>query len=114
MPNRAKPIRIGLLLIEGFSLMSLASLIEPFRAANALAAHPLYDWFHISTGAAAIASSADIAVVATSTIDEPINCDRLFVVAAGDPARFEGPHVFARLRQLDRSGMVIGGVSGGP
>ena len=37
-----KPYSIGLLLTEGFALMSYASLIEPLRAANLLAENELY------------------------------------------------------------------------
>ena len=47
MPDMAnKPIttrRIGLLPLDGFALMSYASLIEPMRAANLLAGHTLYE-----------------------------------------------------------------------
>ena len=38
---------LGLLLIDGFALMSYASVIEAFRAANALAGRTLYRWSHI-------------------------------------------------------------------
>ena len=45
---RNRPIRIGFLLIDGFALMSYASIVEAFRAANVLSGRLLYEWKHIS------------------------------------------------------------------
>ena len=40
--SKKNPYSIGLLLTEGFALMSYASLVEPIRAANLLAGKELY------------------------------------------------------------------------
>ena len=40
--SKKNPYSIGLLLTEGFALMSYASLVEPIRAANLLAVKELY------------------------------------------------------------------------
>lgn len=107
-------MRIGLLLIDGFSLMSYASFIEPFRAANILAGDELYQWTHLSWGGAAAKASNGVTLIVDTTAPDTVDCDMLFVFAAGNPAAFVDGSCFAWLRALSRHGMSIGGVSGGP
>lgn len=111
---RARPIHVGLLLIDGFALMSYASFIEPFRAANTLSGAPLYRWSHVAVKAQDVFASNGARLVADTRIGEPLECDMLFVFAAGDPAAFRNESCFAWLRLLSRRGTRIGGVSGGP
>lgn len=105
---------LGLLLVDGFALMSYASVIEPYRAANMLAGRELYRWAHISTGDAACHASNGATILADQNVGEPLDCDTLFVFAGGDPTRFSDAATFAWLRQLARHGTVIAGISAGP
>lgn len=114
MPRNSTTTRIGLLLIDGFALMSYAAFIEPFRAANSLAGRALYDWVHIAPGGNGAMASNGARLVADAGIGETIDCDMLFVFAAGDPASFRDDACFAWLRTMARRGVPIGGVSGGP
>ncbi|WP_245638435.1 GlxA family transcriptional regulator [Croceicoccus bisphenolivorans] len=110
-----KPRRtLGLLLIDGFALMSYASLIEPFRAANDLSGEDLYDWVHISVDGAPVAASNGATILADRKVGDPLACDTLFVFAAGDPAAFRDDRTFAWLRKLAREDVRIAGISGGP
>ncbi len=54
---RTKPLRIGILPIEGFALMSYAATTEPWRAANLLAGRTLYEVINIAATAMPVASS---------------------------------------------------------
>lgn len=118
MPTRdigsGKPTRIGLLLLDGFALMSYASFIEPFRAANSLSGARLYDWVHVSIGGGEAVASNGVRLVADHQVGDAIDCDMLFVFAAGDPTAFRNDACFAWLRAQARRGIHIGGVSGGP
>ncbi|HKT84502.1 MAG TPA: GlxA family transcriptional regulator [Novosphingobium sp.] len=107
-------IDIGLLLIDGFALMSYASFIEPFRAANSLAGQPLYTWKHIAQSGTEAVASNGARIGADGQVGDPLACDMLFVFAAGDPAAFRDQACFAWLRSLARRGISLGGVSGGP
>lgn len=107
-------MRIGLLLTEGFSLMSYASFIEPFRAANVLTDRELYRWTHLSWGASGARASNGVTLIVDAVAPHMIDCDMLFVFAAGNPAAFDDQACFAWLRSLARHGVSIGGVSGGP
>lgn len=105
---------LGLLLIDGFALMSYASVIEPFRAANTLAGREIYRWIHISIDGRQVNASNGASILADHAVGDSIACDTLFVFAAGDPAQFSDSRTFAWLRRLARSNVRLAGVSGGP
>ena len=105
---------LGLLLIDGFALMSYASVIEPYRAANVLAGRELYRWLHISLDGAPARASNGATIIADRRVGEPVTCDTLFVFAAGDPNCAVDPALFAWLRQTASAGTVIAGISAGP
>lgn len=105
---------LGLLLVDGFSLMSYASVIEPYRAANTLAGRTLYRWAHISIDGAPSHASNGATILADHAVGQPVSCDTLFVFAGGDPTGFDEPRTFAWLRQIAGGGTVIGGISAGP
>ncbi len=107
-------MRIGLLLIDGYALMSYASVIEPFRAANNLAGKPLYEWKHLSPAGPQCISSNGLAALADHVIPDVPPLDRIFVFAAGDPAAYSDERCFGWLRQQARQGVHLAGVSGGP
>jgi transcriptional regulator GlxA family with amidase domain len=105
---------LGLLLIDGFALMSYAAVIEPFRAANTLAGRELYRWTHISVDGRPVCASNGASVLANRAVGKPFACDTLFVFAGGDPAAFADAKTFAWLRHLARLNVKLAGVSGGP
>src|SRR5580692_11409180 len=90
---------LGLMLIDGFALMSYASIVEPFRAANTLAGRELYRWIHVSVDGPSVTASNGAAIVAERRVGEPIDCDALFVFAGGDPRAFNDLRAFDWLRQ---------------
>ena len=106
--------KLGLLLIDGFALMSYAAVIEPFRAANALAGRELYRWTNISVDGRQVCASNGASVLADRAVGKPLACDTLFVFAGGDPAAFDDTKTFSWLRHLARSNVRLAGVSGGP
>lgn len=106
--------RIGVLALPGFALMSYAATVEPFRAANLLAGRPLYEVISFGTDAGPTRSSGPAAVIEDAGLGETPTLDYLFVVAGGDPAQFQDRAVFAWLRRMARTGVTLGGVSGGP
>jgi transcriptional regulator GlxA family with amidase domain len=112
--NRNRPIRIGFLLIDGFALMSYASIVEAFRAANVLSGRPLYEWQHISVREAFVNASNGARIRADAKVSDPLPLNLLLVCAAGNPALFNDKRTFVRLRYLASRRMRIGGVSGGP
>lgn len=110
----SRSFRIGFLLIDGFALMSYASAIEPLRAANLLAGRTLYEIRHIRDEGRVARSSSGAEVRSVPLQDAGTEFDMVLVVAGGDPMQFGSDRAFGWLRRLDRRGVVLGGVSGGP
>ncbi len=107
-------IELALLLLDGFALMSYASFVEPFRAANALAGRELYRWRHISLDGAAAHASNGAAFLVDQGLDAPVAAGTIVVFAGGDPRRIVAPRLSGWLRRQDRAGKVLAGVSAGP
>ena len=106
--------RIGFLLIDEFALLSYASIVEPFRAANILSGRPLYRWRHFSIDGGPARASNGLDVVVDGILGRSEALDLLFVCAGGNPAGFDDAPTLARLRQAAVRGARIGGISGGP
>lgn len=106
--------RIGFLLIDGFALMSFAAAAEPLRAANLLARRTLYETVTVSREGPWGVSSSGVAAPADAQVGEELGLDLLLVVAGGEPLACDDERTFAWLRRLDRRGVRLGGVSGGP
>lgn len=105
---------MAFLLTDGFALMSYASVVEPFRAANVLAGRERYRWTHISVDGAATRASNGASVLADRSVGEALDCDTLFVFAGGDPTRFQHRATWAWLRRVAAGGATVAGISGGP
>lgn len=116
--NQRATIRIGLLLTDGFAMMSYAALIEPFRAANALSRQAIYDWTHLSRDGQAVTASNGARVMvdagAETGLGDRIDCDMVFVFAGGDLLRHRDHALSGWLRMQARRGVTIGGISAGP
>lgn len=106
--------KISVLLTPDFALMSYASAIEPFRAANVLLGFEAYVWSHISADGQSVRASNGVQIVPDYGVHDQVDCDLLIVCAGGNPAGFRHQPTFAFLRQAARGGIPIAGVSGGP
>ncbi|HMG49340.1 MAG TPA: GlxA family transcriptional regulator, partial [Inquilinus sp.] len=76
------PRRIAILVLDGFSNLTLAALIEPLRAANRMAGRPLFAWSVLSEGGGPIASSSNLRLEADAAMGAAGETDDLFVVAS--------------------------------
>ncbi len=108
------PRRVGFLPIDGFALMSLASVAEPLRAANLLSGKALYDLVTFAADDLQATSSGMAVVPATAALTDAGPLDMLFVIAGGDPASYQDRSVFDWLGRQARRGVQICGISGGP
>ena len=108
------PYRVGFLLLDGFALFSYAAAVEPLRAANLLAGRTLYAVRELPAEGAAATSSSGALIRANAHIGERVDFDLVLVVAGGDPSAYVSRRVTRWLRQLERRGVALGGISGGP
>lgn len=125
--NSGKTATIGFVLTQGFPLIGLTSVIEPFHGANVHPDFPGYRLRTLSAGATtSICARNGLAVTVDGAIGDPAmtdDLDILFVIAPRprpvaapnerDIAETGGEALSAALRQLAARGMTIGGVDGG-
>ncbi|CAN7459434.1 GlxA family transcriptional regulator [Rhizobium sp. LjRoot30] len=105
---------IGFMLIPGFALMCYASAVEPLRAANLLAGREIFRPRVFSPKGEMVAASNGTLVPAEILPGRGGRLHTVFVVAGGHPSSWDYPSVFPALRALDRDGVRLGGISGGP
>jgi transcriptional regulator GlxA family with amidase domain len=105
-------LAIDLLVLNEFSMMSLAATIEPLRAANRAAAQQLYRWRLLSWEDRAPASSSGVAVAMNGAFDPEEPRDILFVVAAFNARRISRAQA-AALRKAARNSIAVAGIEAG-
>ncbi len=108
------PMRIGILPIADFAVMSYAATVEPLRAANLLAGRTLYEVVHIGVGGGPVRSSGAAVIPPDAQVGDALRLDILFVIAGGDVGGYAEPALYRWLARLSREGAALGGVSGGP
>ncbi len=114
LPETATTTRVGVLLIDGFSLLSYAAVTEPLRMANVLSGVERYRVRAIPASGAAAVSSCGVQVSAAAQVGEQVDFDLVIVLAGGDPFAFNDVRILDWLRHLARRNVALGGVSGGP
>jgi len=113
MGGTSQQTRIGFILTPGYSLMSVASAVEPLRAANLLAEQALYKSSFLSETGGFMASTATGGFNTTAWWQENDGFDLVFVAAGGNPLVYDSPDLRRYLRHLAAQGVLLGGISGG-
>jgi transcriptional regulator GlxA family with amidase domain len=106
--------KVGIVLIDGFSLMAYASAMEPMRAANLLSKEPLYSVRNLPVSGANSRSSSGALIKADAYLGEQVDFDLLLIVAGKEAGSYRNAQLENWLRLLASRGVLIGGVSGGP
>jgi transcriptional regulator GlxA family with amidase domain len=101
------------MMFPGFPMACLTQAIEPLRAANEITGRQEFTWTLVAETAASVRSSAAIGFEPDVTLQELAGVDHLYLLSP-PTAQFADPRRSpARLRWLDRTGMVLGAFSGG-
>lgn len=108
---------IGFILTPDYALMSLASAVEPLRAANHLAGSTLYRCSFYSAAGGFMASTSgggfETLPLAAVSRGEASELDLALVIAGGNPMLYEDPVLVNCLRVLQMKHVRLGGISGG-
>ncbi len=107
------PTIVTFLLIEQFSMLSVASAIEPLRGANRLMAREAYRWRLISCDGADVPASNGMVVSVDGQLSDDGASDYLFVCAGLDADPPYRTKLNVGLHQAARSGAVLGSLSAG-
>ncbi|WP_152207556.1 GlxA family transcriptional regulator [Marinobacter changyiensis] len=108
------PYRVGFLLIDNFTLIALATAVEPLRMANQLAGSELYSWKLLTAEGEPARASDGITMLPDASLREAHIFDLVIVVAGVDVV-----HSFSRkeinwLKQMGRRRVLLGAVCTGP
>lgn len=108
-----KPTRVTFLLIEAFSMLSVASALEPLRQANRLLGRDAYEWALISHDGEPQPASNGMTVAAQGSLSDDLHTDFLFVCAGLEADPPYRTRLNTGLRRIARSGAVLGSLSAG-
>jgi len=105
------PTRIGFLLINDFTLISLSSAIEPLRMANRICGDEVYVWRTISESGGPVTASDGLSVNVDAGIDDEgvlSGLDAIFVCGGTYVQKNTNPGVLRWLKFAARSGVAFG------
>ncbi len=112
MPDEV-PLRLGFLMFPGFPMACLTSAIEPLRAANEIVGRKVFTWKLVAESLAPVRSSADVRFEPDVSLAECDDLHQLYIIAPPSGKFNDNRRGSARLRWLDRTGVVLGAFSGG-
>ena len=107
------PRRFAVLVFPGFPMMAFSAVIEPLRAANAIAGRPLYEWITVGSEAGAITASNGIVIAPDHTARNAPHADFIVICSGGDADRRPEKHPLAWIRKCLSDGAHIGSVADG-
>ena len=85
--------RVGFLLMDQFTLVSLSSAIDPLRVANSLSDSELYRWCLIGAGESEQVSSDGVRVKLDHTLTDDVELDLVIVVGGIDIEQLSLIHI---------------------
>ncbi len=107
------PLDIEILMIDGSTLMLLASIIEPLRSANRIAGQPRYRWTVASLSGAPVATASNIPVPVSHRFEPNRSRAPLFVVASYFALANAPKSIAAGLARAARARTLIAGIESG-
>nr|WP_300306604.1 GlxA family transcriptional regulator [Halomonas sp.] len=113
MPRGTAPQTIGFLLLDDFTLISLASAIDPLRMANQLSGQELYRWYTLSLDGAVVQASDGLTVTPDASTSVPLSLDMIVVCGGVAPTRTVKPQHATWLRHQARHVSRFGAVCTG-
>ncbi|MDO3721410.1 GlxA family transcriptional regulator [Marinobacter sp. chi1] len=111
-PSHA-PYRVGFLLVDNFTLIALATAVEPLRMANQMAGTELYSWSLLTAGGTAVRASDGMVVMPDAGLGEEDRFDLVIVVGGVDVTHSFSNVEVRWLKQQARRNVLLGAVCTG-
>ncbi|WP_458576283.1 AraC family transcriptional regulator [Aliamphritea spongicola] len=105
---------MGFLLLDNFTMIALASAVEPLRMANQLSGEELYSWHMISENGEQVRASDGLCFTPDASISHAPDVDILIVAGGVNITRSYRPKQISWIQAQARRGIVIGGICTGP
>ncbi len=108
-----KTRHVGFLLLDNFTMIALASAVEPLRMANQLSGKELYTWSTITENGEQVSASDGIKITPDFSMQEATGLDTLFVVGGVNITRSYNSKQLSWLKSLARRHVQLGGLCTG-
>ncbi len=105
--------RVGMLLLNNFTLLSYASAVESLRMANQLSETELYKWYTISDDGAPVKASEGHSISVDFSVRQRAELDAAFVIGGENIHHNFGQNHIAWLQNLNRRNILLGGFCSG-
>jgi AraC family transcriptional regulator, glycine betaine-responsive activator len=108
-----KSRNIGFLLLKNFTMISLASAIEPLRMANQLSGKELYNWYTLTEDGAPVCASDGIKITPDGAMTDTFDLDTIVVAGGVNITRSYSKRELSWLQSMGRKGRKLGGICTG-
>jgi len=114
VPNASiKTSKIGFLLLSDYSMIALASAVEPLRMANQLSGRELYSWYLLSSDGESVKASDGMKVEVDAAITNAPDIDTLIVAGGINITQNYSKTELSWLRSLASNNVVLGSICTG-
>lgn len=111
--QNSAPQSIGFLLLDNFTLISLAAAVEPLRMANQLSGKTLYRWYTLSRDGSPVCASDGLQITPDAGLENAPALNAVIVCGGIDIQRSVGRDHLQWLRSQARLGRQLGAVCTG-
>lgn len=108
-----RPIQVGFLLINDFTLVTFSSAVAVMRMANRLSEKDLFRWFTYSIDGDVVSSSDRITITPYGAIDDAVKMDILFVCGGYQIEQHCNKKLYDKLRSFSRANVILGALCTG-
>lgn len=113
LSEAGKPLEIGFLVVDGFSMMCFANAVEPLRAANMILGERLFQRRIITPDGQPVSSSSNLTLLADCSPRDDPPLDWLFVISSYDYQKYQSRELLSAIRRLARPATIVAGLDTG-
>ena len=108
-----RPVKFGFLLLDNFTMMALASAVEPLRMANQLSGQELFTWSLITLDGRSVRASDGINIAPDCSASDIETLDGLFIVGGVNIHNSFGRKEVEWVQSIARKKVLVGGICTG-
>ncbi|WP_093232443.1 GlxA family transcriptional regulator [Sinorhizobium sp. NFACC03] len=116
MPSDGRPqsvIEVSVVILPESSIMSLASVLDPMRAANRISGRDVFRWRLLSADGKPVMLTCGVPIVVDGTFAQPLAGDALLVIGGFNLERHVGKKFIGILQESSRHFDIVAGIESG-
>lgn len=116
MPSDGRPqsvIEVSVVILPESSIMSLASVLDPMRAANRISGRDVFRWRLLSADGKPVMLTCGVPIVVDGTFAQPLAGDALLVIGGFNLERHVGKKFIGILQEASRHFDIVAGIESG-